>query len=143
MAQHSDGERDVAAFVERARALIGTRFRPQGRSPALGIDCIGLASLIYEIPAGRIRSDYRLRGGRRCEVETGLRRFFETVEARSARVGDLLLVEPGPAQLHLLVLVPEGYIHADAGLRRVVEVPDMQPYRLLSAWRRLQPLGEC
>lgn len=31
------------AVVARARAAIGARFRPRGRVPEAGLDCVGLA----------------------------------------------------------------------------------------------------
>ena len=37
-------------IVARARALIGTRFRPQGRSAAEGLDCVGLVALAVLSP---------------------------------------------------------------------------------------------
>jgi hypothetical protein len=49
--------------------------------------------------------------------------------------GDLLLVRAGPHQLHVVILTGEGYLHADARLRRVVEVPGKVPWPVLSVWR--------
>ena len=121
--------------VERARALIGARFRPQGRSAEIGLDCIGLAMLAYGLPQARVRADYRLHGGSREEMEKGLAPFFDRIPSAAAAPGDLLLVEPGARQLHLIVLTPDGYVHADARLRRVVEASGAAPWPLRSAWR--------
>ena len=50
--------------------------------------------------------------------------------------GDLLLVRPGPAQVHLLVVGPSGdLIHAHAGLGRVVATPPPCPWSTLRHWR--------
>jgi len=52
------------------------------------------------------------------------------------RRGDVLLTQPGPAQHHLLVaLGADRFVHAHAGLGRVVIQP--QPYREppLAQWR--------
>ncbi len=53
----------------------------------------------------------------------------------SPRPGDILLVQPGPAQNHLLVIGPDGcLIHAHAGLRRVVSMPGTCPWPVLKHW---------
>lgn len=121
--------------VEQARQLIGVRFRPQGRSAELGLDCIGVAALTFGLPPMRVRADYRLRGGSRGEIEADLASFFDRIPPASAEPGDLVLAAPGPMQLHVAVLTPEGYLHADAGLRRVAEAPGALPWPVLSAWR--------
>jgi hypothetical protein len=52
-------------FAERARAHVGTRFRPQGRDPRFGLDCVGLILCTFGLPADAVRKDYRLRGEHR------------------------------------------------------------------------------
>jgi hypothetical protein len=59
----------------------------------------------------------------------GLRRI------ENGRAGDVALVRPGPMQLHLMIACPGGFVHAHAGLRRVVEMPGGSPWPLLSWWR--------
>lgn len=131
-----------ARIVDRARALVGSPFRPQGRSLTTGLDCIGLAALALHVPLDQVRRDYRLRGGNSGDVEFALERFCSQLAVRNAVPGDLLLARPGAAQLHLLILTEGGYIHADAGLGRVVEVPGAVPWPVLSAWRRHDSLTE-
>ena len=46
-----------------------------------------------------------------------------------------MLMATGPGQLHLGVWTGEGLVHADAGLRRVVERPGVPPWRVLGMWR--------
>ena len=122
-----------AEIVARARACIGARFRPQGRAPALGLDCIGLAAHATGRPAP---SGYGLRGHDPARLARGLAAAgLHAIDAAAAAPGDLLLVAAGPAQLHLLVRTPDGFVHADAGLRRVVEVPGAPRWPLLGAWR--------
>ena len=53
----------------------------------------------------------------------------------TAAAGDLLLCRSGPGQLHLAVGVDGGIVHADAGLRRVVERPGAVPWPVLGVWR--------
>ena len=43
--------------VDRARSLIGTRFRAQGRDPQFGLDCLGLAMIAYEVGEDAVRRD--------------------------------------------------------------------------------------
>jgi len=123
-------------IVERARALIGVRFRVQGRSAAQGLDCIGVVTMATGIDPTRIRSDY----GLRCsDPETVNGEFdacgFLRLAPAAAEAGDVLLVRSGRLQLHVLILTDIGYLHADATLRRVVEVPGPVPWPVLSAWR--------
>ena len=118
--------------MTRARALIGTRFRLHGRD-AEGIDCIGLIVATYGL----------------CDVATGyaLRTtdaspiFGALSDAGFAPVGelipgDIVLFDAGPAQLHLGLWSGTGLIHADAGLRRVVETPGAPGWPVITIWRR-------
>ena len=52
-----------------------------------------------------------------------------------AQPGDLLLVQAGPGQLHLAVRTGYGFIHADTGLRRVVEAPSITTGTILGIWQ--------
>ena len=115
--------------ITRARALIGVRFRPHGRDPATGLDCVGLAGLAMGVP---VPTGYALRGASPGAVAalvdaTGLLR-------RPPAPGALLLVESGPAQCHLLVLTDEGFVHADAGRRRVVERRGRAEWPTVGSW---------
>lgn len=123
-----NGERVVA----RARALIGVRFRPQGRKRESGLDCVGLAAAA--VGAIGVPRDYRLRGGSPTRLAEGLE-AAGLVRVERSRPGDVLVLETGPEQLHLGVLSNEGLIHGDASLRRVVERPGPLPWPILSAWR--------
>ena len=54
--------------------------------------------------------------------------------------GDVLLVCPGPAQHHLLIAGRGGgFIHAHAGLRRVVATPGPLPWPVERRWRLETP----
>lgn len=124
--------RPADEIVARARALIGTRFRPQGRTRADGLDCIGLVALAVGVRT--VPGDYALRGGsaRRLAQEldaAGLDRVGEM------RAGDVLALAPAAGQLHLGLFSGSGLIHADAGLRRVVERPLPLPWPVIGIWR--------
>jgi len=124
---------DIAA---RACALAGTRFRPQGRHPNQGLDCVGTVAFACGIPSDRVPRDYTLRSQARPEIERRLRALgCRRVDGRVLKLGDIALCETGPAQFHLAVITPFGFVHADAALRRVVERPCPIPWPLVSTWR--------
>jgi hypothetical protein len=129
----SERGKDIAA---RARSLVGVRFRPQGRDPELGLDCVGLAALSADVPAERVRRGYALRGQRLAEIEHELCDLgLQPVAGGEMAAGDVLVFEAGPAQLHMGILTEHGFVHADAGLRVVVERPLPLPWPLLGLWR--------
>ncbi len=125
-----------ADIVAAARAVVGARFRPQGRNPASGLDCVGVVAIAYGTRlSGPIPASYALRGGseagiRSLVAQTGL----HAIAVQAAAAGDLLLFETGPMQWHLAVSTGTGFIHADATLRRVTEVPGFFPWPISAAW---------
>lgn len=118
--------------IARARALIGTRFRPQGRSAAEGLDCIGLVAAAIGVPIPP--RDYALRGGSAERLAEELR-AAGLRPGDDMRPGDVLVFAPGPAQLHLGLFTGTGLVHGDAGLRRVTERPLPFPWPLIGIWR--------
>lgn len=125
------GARALAA----ARAMLGVRFRLHGRDPATGLDCLGLAghALRAEGFAGALPSGYGMRGGDPQAVCDSIA-AAGLAAADDPRPGDLLLLRPGPGQLHFAIASEAGVIHADAMLRRVVERPGL-PWPVLGRWR--------
>ncbi|MGQ0589946.1 MAG: peptidoglycan endopeptidase [Sphingosinicella sp.] len=121
-----------ATVVARARALIGVRFRPQGRSREAGLDCVGVVAAALGLTAPP--DDYRLRTGSTERILAALRAAgLRAAPAR--RPGDVLIMASGPGQLHLGIWTGSGLVHADARLRCVVERPGPPPWRVLSQWR--------
>jgi hypothetical protein len=120
--------------VLRARSLVGCRFRPQGRDPEHGLDCVGVVCAAFGIPADSVPRNYRLRDGGLERVKLELSRFFRLV--RTPAAGDVLIFEVAAVQLHLGILTDLGLIHADALLRKVVESPGRPPWEPISAYRR-------
>lgn len=132
------------AFARRAEALVGTRFRLHGRDPATGLDCVGLVGAALATCGRRTHQPqgYRLRndciqGWMGFAEINGLRRCTGPV-----RRGDVILTRPGPAQHHLLVALGAGrFVHAHAGLRRVVTQALTLPQPPPAHWR-LDPVPE-
>lgn len=122
----------MLAIVAAARACIGARFRPQGRDPAYGLDCVGLAGVAFG--RGDLPGDYALRGGDARRI-AALVESFGLRCVHEAAAGDLLMLRTGPAQLHLVVMTESGFVHADARLRRVVETPGPPPWPVIGIWR--------
>jgi murein DD-endopeptidase / murein LD-carboxypeptidase len=103
-----------------------------GRDPETGLDCVGVAALVFgvaDVPRG-----YSVRTAEAGAVAaliatTGLRAV-----AREARAGDLVLLRSGPAQCHLAVMTAAGFVHADAGAGCVVETPGRPMWPVLGVW---------
>ena len=124
--------------AERARALVGTPFRLQGRD-AQGLDCVGVAVAAFGLAASSARRNYRLRGDHEAEVRAFLSRGFRRVPKAQLRPGDLMLMRVAPDQLHLGVRTESGFVHAHAGLRRVVETPGAPEWPVLGLFRKRRP----
>ena len=122
-------------YAERARALVGTPFRLQGRGDA-GFDCVGVALEAFALPSDRVRRNYRMRGNYEAEVRQSLAEHFRRVPAKQLRPGDLMLMRVASDQLHMAIRSAAGFIHAHAGLRRVVETPGMPACPLIGIYRR-------
>ena len=124
------------AVAEAARALVGARFRLHGRDPRFGLDCVGVAACALRGGghAGLVPEGYALRGG---SAEGWAARLDAAGLARvdEGAPGDVVLLATGPGQFHLAVLTAQGFVHADAGLRRVVEVPGRPGWPVIGAWR--------
>ena len=123
-------------IARRARSLVGVRFRPQGRDPVLGLDCVGAAAAAAGVPAGRVRRDYALRGQHLAAIDHELCDLgCQPVPVERAAAGDVLVCEAGPGQFHIVVHAWTSFVHADAALRRVVERPLPVPWPVAGAWR--------
>ena len=126
-----------AALAAAAERLIGVPFRLHGRDPVRGLDCVGLvAAALAE--AGRpalAPVGYRLRqvaidGLLGAAATSGLAETAGAIEP-----GDVLLVRPGPAQHHLVVAAAGGFVHAHAGLGRIVLTPPPLAWPVEHHWR--------
>jgi murein DD-endopeptidase / murein LD-carboxypeptidase len=119
-----------------ARALVGVRFRPQGRSPELGLDCVGLVLCAFALPDDLVRRDYRMRGDHGREMLAALARPFRRIARTRRRAGDVLLLKIAKDQFHLAILTITGFVHADARRGKVVESPAMPAWPVVAVFRR-------
>ena len=126
-------------IVRRARALVGTRFRPQGRDPVMGLDCVGLIVSAFTLPGDGIRRDYRLRGPHGGELKAELRRHFRRISAGAMRGGDVMLCAVAADPMHLAIECGGSFVHADARLRKIVETPGNPGWPIVAVFRRRTP----
>jgi cell wall-associated NlpC family hydrolase len=125
-------------FARAAEALAGAPFRLHGRDPATGLDCVGVVAAAFAAcgrqprePRGYGLRNRAIGGWLALAEEAGL---AEVEDGR--RPGDIALVRPGPGQHHLLVaLAGDRFVHAHAGLRRVVVQPGPLPWPIERRWR--------
>ena len=129
-------------LAHAAEQLVGVPFRLHGRDPATGLDCIGLfaaamalAGRAVEVPTGYT---LRLRELARWLPDPASCGF--ALAAGPLQPGDAVLLRPGPGQVHLTIAGSAGgWIHAHAGLRRVVHDAQMPAGRVITCWRLLPP----
>ena len=122
-------------YAARAQALVGTRFRPQGRG-ADGLDCVGVVLATFAISPTSVRRNYSLRGNHLRELRDELDVHFRRVAKRELRAGDVMVLDAADRQLHLAVRSERGFVHAHAGIRRVVETPGDPEWPLLAVYRK-------
>lgn len=129
-----------AEIAARAQAQIGVAFKLHGRKAGLGLDCVGLTAHAMNIdgtlpPPPR---SYHLRGKYMDQICTYMDTSGFTALAADHEFarGDILLVQPGPCHQHLLIWVGGGFIHAHAGIRRVVFTPGTPAWPVEQIWRK-------
>ena len=118
--------------------LVGSRYLLHGRNPEAGIDCIGLvlAALRAIGLTPREPPPYALRNRTIAPHRRIARAMGFEPASQPAKSGDIVLVAPGAAQFHLLVAARDGqFIHAHAGLRRVVMTPGPICWPIAGHWR--------
>jgi cell wall-associated NlpC family hydrolase len=127
-----------AALAAAAERLVDVPFRLHGRDPVRGLDCVGLvaAALTAIDRAVPAPAGYRMR-------QLAIGRLLGAA-ARAGLIdadgpiapGDVLLVRTGPAQHHLLIAAASGgFVHAHAGLGRVVLTPPPLGWPIDHHWR--------
>jgi hypothetical protein len=123
--------------VARARRCVGVRTRLLGRSAVHGLDCVGLAAFAHGLgPEMFEAAPYDLRNDNRARLLAGLARAG-FAEVAYGETGDLVAYDCGRVSAHLAVLAGNTIIHADFGLRRVVETRARDDWRPLGSFRRV------
>jgi cell wall-associated NlpC family hydrolase len=130
-------------FAAAAEALLGTPFKLHGRDPRSGLDCVGLvASALSQInDQVEVPKHYRLRQSSIArQIRFANRNGLQSVDTSQPEFkilrGDCLLVKPGPAQHHLMIASSQtAFIHAHAGLGKIVRQPAPLSWPLLRVWR--------
>ena len=130
-------------LARAARALVGVPFRLHGRDPATGLDCVGVVAAACRA-GGRdaaLPAAYALRSRRAPAPAAHAARLGLAPAAGPVKPGDVIMVRPGPCQHHLAIATAsQRFVHAHAGLRRVVEGPLPAAWPLAGHWR-LQSSG--
>ncbi len=125
-------------LAQAAEALAGSRFRLHGRNPATGLDCVGVLAVALR-SIGReasLPAAYRLRS----RAIAGLPEIAEgcglTPVEDAIQPGDVLLARIGTCQFHVLIAASDAcFIHAHAGLGRVVRGPLANDWTIAGHWR--------
>ncbi|MEO9599630.1 peptidoglycan endopeptidase [Parasphingorhabdus sp.] len=129
-------------MAEKVVSLCGAPFCLHGRDEDIGLDCIGLA--LQCLIAGDFECDapngYSIRGGSEQSIsafmtETGFSRFPPESELCE---GDIILVRPSPVQWHFLIRAKDGFVHAHAGLSKVVFCPGEAPWPIAAIFRLME-----
>jgi len=125
-------------LANAAASFVGVRFRLHGRDPATGLDCVGL--LLASLAAvGRNATPPTGYGLRNIAIDQWLHLAGNAglVSAHGPILsGDVILTSPGPNQHHIMIAEHSGsFIHAHAGLRRVVRQPLPALSNVHAHWR--------
>jgi len=126
------------ALAAAAEALEGCRFRLHGRDPATGLDCIGVLAAALE-RSGRTASlpaTYTMRTAMPGRLDVIAKDCGMGLASGPVRAGDVVLVRISACQFHLLLaLGPARFIHAHAGLRRIVKHQGTPAWPIVGHWR--------
>jgi cell wall-associated NlpC family hydrolase len=126
------------ALAAAAERLVGVPFRLHGRDPARELDCVGLVAAALAAIGRPVSAPcgYRLKQVR-IDRLLGAARLSGLADASGpVEPGDVLLVCAGPAQPHLVVAATAGgFVHAHAGLGRVVLAPPPLGWPVERRWR--------
>ena len=127
-----------ADLASAARMLVGAPFRLHGRDPSTGLDCLGVLAAACAACGCRARFPvcYTLRAVNPLPHAALVRELELRETSGAVEAGDVLLLRPGPCQHHLAIATGAGlFVHAHAGLRRVVEAPLPAAWPALARWR--------
>ncbi|MDP3551843.1 MAG: peptidoglycan endopeptidase [Novosphingobium sp.] len=122
------------ALGQAALGLVGVPFRLHGRNATSGLDCVGVVAEALRrtgvkptVPEGYSLRGTAVSGFVGCAALSGL----DLVDAD----GDVVLCMVNPVQMHLAVRAGDGFVHANASLRRVTFMPGPLPWPAKMQWR--------
>ena len=130
---------DSERLADAASALVGVPFRMHGRNPRTGLDCVG--TLMVALQAiGRVVPEcplYALRNASYASHDKAMEQIgFVRPSRAEHQAGDVVFAVPGPMQRHVIIVDRKRrFIHAHAGLRRVVAMPGPLPWPVAGHWR--------
>lgn len=128
-------------LARAAGNLIGVRFRLHGRDPASGLDCIGLfAAAMAGIGRPIVTPNGYAPRLRDLAAFRPLAAGYGFAEASGPPTpGDVLMFGVGPVQFHLAIAAHGNlFVHAHAGLRRVVLGPAGADWQSTGHWRLIE-----
>lgn len=128
---------DLAAA---AASLEGVPFRLNGRDRHYGTDCIGLLELALKACGQDVTlpSGYSLRQTDPLAWLPDPQSCGFAPARLPALPGDVVLIRLGHSHTHLAIAgIGASWIHAHAGLRRVVVSPDLPDGTIIGHWRIL------
>jgi hypothetical protein len=123
-----------------ALGQVGTPFRLHGRLPGTALDCVGLVANCLEQSGFSIDApfDYSIRGQHEQRImEFFGQSMFRALTDESIEPGDIAAVQCAVRQSHLMVRTACGWVHAHAGLGRVVLTPDPLEWPVITMWRAI------
>lgn len=127
-------------LARAAQTLDGIPFRLHGRDPLTGLDCIGVLTVALS-RIGRpvaLPNGYRLRNRDPAALLPEPLAMGFSPGQGAIEPGDVLLLQPGPAQFHLAIALEQGrHVHAHAGIGRVVTSRGELPWPVFERWRLL------
>jgi murein DD-endopeptidase / murein LD-carboxypeptidase len=131
---NAPGTVNAETIAARAASQLGVPFRLHAALPGQALDCVGLTAYAAQLPGPFI---YQLRGGFSDRISDYLcAHGFTALDSIGAvQTGDILLAQTAARQQHLMISARGGFIHAHAGLGRVVWMPRPAPWPILRAWR--------
>ena len=127
-------------FAAAAATLCGVPFRLHGRDPATGLDCVGLVAVALD-RCGRkavTPEGYALRALSIAPLlGFAARNGFAVLDPHApGEAGDLHLLRLSAIQAHLaIVLDLDRFVHAHAGLGKIVIEHRSLPGKAIARWR--------
>jgi len=127
-----------ARLAEAAQELVGCRFRLRGRDPDTGLDCVGVIAiaLLRSGHKGLVPTDYVLRNKNVARVYDEAQNLGLIPGQNVDKPGSIVLLKVGPYQFHFAICAGDGrFVHAHAGLRKVVMSPTLPDGHVIAIWR--------